>query len=119
LPSALVIFVMNLLIGACGTILMNQWRTRRGLATGYYLLLLRSSVFHGVLRGTNSFAFPYASQRESIFGFFRVGLWETLALSLICVATASLAGYPTNSPDGLVSFGRFIRNPAGYLTKKN
>ncbi len=118
LPSALFIFAINLLIGACGVILMNQWHTRRGLAAGYYLLLLRSSVFHGILRGTNSFAFPYTSHVENIIGFLRVGLWETLALCLICAATASLARYPTSSYYGLVSFYKFIHNPTAYIKKR-
>jgi hypothetical protein len=118
LPSTLLIFGMNLLVGAFGIMLMNQWRTKKGLAVGYYILLLRSSVFHGVLRGTNSFTFPYASHGDIILGFFRVGLWETLALCLICAASASLASFPINSKYGLVSFLKFIRYPVAYLEKQ-
>lgn len=51
----------NMLLGAFGLILMNQWHDPRGLATGYYIHFFRSAVFHGLLRGTNSFAFPYPS----------------------------------------------------------
>jgi len=118
ISSALLIFGMNLLAGACGIILMNQWHTKTGLAVGYYFLLLRSSIFHGVLRGTNSFTFPYDSHSEVILGFFRVGLWETLALCLICAATASLAKYPTSSHYGVVSFFKFMRNPAKYIKRQ-
>lgn len=118
LPSTLLIFGMNLLVGALGIILMNQWRTRKGLAVGYYILIFRSSVFHGVLRGTNSFTFPYASHGDIILGFLRVGLWETLALCLICAASACLASHPTSSHYGLVSFVRFIRRPGSYLRKQ-
>lgn len=109
---------MNALVGALGIILMNQWRTRKGLAVGYYVLIFRSSVFHGVLRGTNSFTFPYASHRNVILGFFRVGLWETLSLCLICAASACLASSPTSSHYGLVSFTKFIRRPGAYVKKQ-
>ncbi len=118
LSSTLFIFVINLLFGVGGIILMNQWYIGRGLAAGYYILLLRSSVFHGILRGTNSFSFPYASQGENILGFFRVGMWETLALCLICAATASLARYPASSHKGFISFYEVIRNPSSHLTKQ-
>lgn len=118
LPSTFFIFGMNLLLGALGIILMNQWRTRKGLAVGYYILVFRSSVFHGVLRGTNSFTFPYASHRDIILGFFRVGLWETVALCLICAASACLARSPASSHYGLVSFVKFIRRPGAYMRKQ-
>lgn len=118
LPSTLLIFGMNFLAGACGIILMNQWRTKKGLAVGYYIHMLRSSVFHGVLRGTNSFTFPYASHGDIILGFLRVGLWETLALCLICAASASLARFSVNSHYGLISFLKFIRYPVAYIKKQ-
>lgn len=106
------IFVANVILGAFGIILMNQWHDARGLAMGYYIHLFRSAVFHGLLRGTNSFAFPYASQDEIIIGFFKVGLWETLAFCLICSATAACATYPTSSSEGIKSFFAFLARPA-------
>lgn len=105
------IFAANVILGAFGILLMNQWHDKRGLAVGYYVHFLRSAVFHGVLRGTNSFAFPYSSQGKIIIGFFKVGLWETLALCLICSATAACAAYPTSSPKGLRSFFAFFIKP--------
>lgn len=106
------IFGANMILGALGIILMNQWHDARGLAMGYYIHFFRSAVFHGLLRGTNSFAFPYASQGEIIIGFFRVGLWETLAFCLICSATAACVAFPTSSPDGIKSFIAFLTRPA-------
>ena len=116
--SAAFLFVLNLVFGAGGITLLNHWHDARGLAAGYYIHIFRSALFHGLLRGTNSFTFPYSSQAEVVQGFFRVGLWETLALSLICAATASLAGYPVSSFEGLPGFLKFLRNPAEHLGKK-
>lgn len=106
------ILAANVILGALGLALMNQWHDARGLAVGYYIHFFRSAIFHGVLRGTNSFAFPYASQGEIIAGFFRVGLWETLAFCLICSATAACVAFPTSSPDGIKSFIAFLTRPA-------
>lgn len=106
------IFGANLILGAFGLIMMNQWHDAQGLAIGYYIHFFRSAVFHGLLRGTNSFAFPYPSQVEIVIGFFKVGLWETLAFCLICSATAAYAAFPTNSPQGLKSFFAFLAKPA-------
>ena len=116
--SAVFILVMNLVFGAGGIILINQWHDSRGLAAGYYIHLFRSSLLHGLLRGTNSFLFPYSSQVDVVIGFFKVGLWETLALSLICAATATLASYPLNSSQGLVSFIKLVRQPTKYMNTK-
>lgn len=103
----------NMLLGAFGLILMNQWHDPRGLATGYYIHFFRSAVFHGLLRGTNSFAFPYPSQAEIVIGFFKVGLWETLAFCLICSATAVYAIHPIDSPQGLKTFFTLLSKPSG------
>lgn len=104
-------FGLNLILGAFGLILMNQWHDARGLALGYYIHFFRSAVFHGLLRGTNSFAYPYNSQAELIFGFFKVGLWETLAFCLICAATASYATFPVSSAEGIKAFFTFLARP--------
>jgi hypothetical protein len=106
------IFGANMILGAFGLVMMNQWHDARGLAVGYYIHFFRSAVFHGMLRGTNSFAFPYSSQIEIVTGFFKVGIWETLAFCLICSATAAYAAYPTDSPKGLKSFFAFLARPA-------
>lgn len=105
------IFGLNLLLGAFDLMLMNQWHDAGGLALGYYIHFLRSAVFHGLLRGTNSFAFPYNSQAELIFGFFKVGLWETLAFCLICAATAAFAAFPVSSAEGIRAFFTILAKP--------
>ncbi len=108
---AIQIFGANIILGALGLMMMNQWHDARGLAIGYYIHFFRSAVFHGLLRGTNSFAFPYTSQVEIVNGFLKVGLWETLAFCLICSATAAYAAFPTSSPQGLKSFFAFLVRP--------
>lgn len=44
-----------------------------------------------------------------------VGLWETVALSLISASTALLARYPMDSAGGLIGFAAFLHRPAAYL----
>ncbi|MCL6451220.1 MAG: hypothetical protein K6T75_08015 [Acetobacteraceae bacterium] len=113
--AAVQILAFNLLLGAGGIILLNQWRDARGLAIGYYVHLLRSSLLHGLLRGTNSFTFPYPSPAAGFRGFLAVGLWETVGLSLVCASTALLAKYSTRSALGVSGFLAFLRRPAAYL----
>ena len=47
-----------------------------------------------------------------------VGLWETVALCLICAASACLARSPASSHYGLVSFVKFIHRPGAYMRKQ-
>ena len=112
------IFVLNMFFGAGGLLLLNQWKGMKGLAVGYYVHLWRSGVFYGLIRGTNSFTFPYSSLSDSLRGFLLVGLWETVGLSLVCASTALLARYPTNSAGGFLGLAAFLRRPAVSMSRQ-
>ncbi len=116
--AALRIFALNLFFGAGGLLLLNQWKDAKGLAVGYYVHLWRSGVFYGLIRGTNSFTFPYSSLSDSLRGFFMVGLWETIGLSLVCASTALLASYPTNSAGGFARLTAFLHRPAAFMSRQ-
>lgn len=109
MESFIIIFLFNLIFGIFGIILLNQWHDNHGLAFGYYFHFFRSSLFLGILNGTNSFTFPFISQKEIFYGFLKVGLWETVSFSLICAATAKHAKYPWNSNQGILSFISLFR----------
>lgn len=118
IQAALRIFALNLLFGVGGIVLLNQWKDVKGLAVGYYVHLLRSGIFYGLIRGTNSFTFPYSSLSDSFRGFVLVGFWETVGLSLVCASTALLARYPTNSAGGFLGLVAFLRRPAVSMSRQ-
>lgn len=112
------IFALNALLGVGGFLLLNQWKDARGLAVGYYVLVWRSGIFYGLIRGTNSFTFPYASAADSLRGFLLVGLWELVGLSFVCSSTALLARYATSSSGGFSGLVAFCREPFSFIDYK-
>jgi len=71
------ILIFNFLVGGIVFSLCNLFRVGN-VPLGYVAIWLQIFVF-GVLKGTNSFIYPYETMLSSFIGFLRTGLWEFTA----------------------------------------
>lgn len=66
---------------------------RFGIFTPGLLVLLIQGIMIGLVAGSNSFEFPFASIREANIQYLKVGLWETTAYALACAVTLTKSLY--------------------------
>lgn len=95
LSTLLKIFLFNFLIGGIVFSLCNLFRVGN-VPLGCVVVWLEFLVF-GVLKGTNSFVYPYETMLSSFLGFLRTGLWESSAYILITCSTFNFAIYRQES----------------------
>lgn len=60
---------------------------RFGVITPGLIILIYQGVMIGLIAGSNSFEFPFASVMEANIQYLRVGLWETTAYAILCATT--------------------------------
>jgi hypothetical protein len=89
------IFLFNFLIGGIVFSLCNLFRVGN-IPLGYVAVWLEMLVF-AVLKGTNSFVYPYETMLSSFIGFLRTGLWESSAYILMTCSTFNFAIYRQES----------------------
>jgi hypothetical protein len=89
------ILLFNFLIGGIVFSLCNLFRVGK-VPLGYVAVWLQIFVF-GVLKGTNSFIYPYETMLASFIGFLRTGLWEFTAYILMTCSTVNFAIYRQES----------------------
>lgn len=95
LSTFLKIFLFNFLIGGIVFSLCNLFRVG-DVPLGYVAIWLDILVF-GLLKGTNSFIYPYETMLASFIGFLRTGLWEFSAYILMTCSTVNFAIYRQES----------------------
>ena len=95
LSTFLKIFLFNFLIGGIVFSLCNLFRVG-DIPLGYVAIWLDILVF-GLLKGTNSFIYPYETMLASFIGFLRTGLWEFSAYVLMTCSTVNFAIYKQES----------------------
>lgn len=95
-PSTfLKIFAFNFLIGGVILTLGNLMRVG-DVPLGYVAVWGQIFLF-GILKGTNSFVYPYETQWASLIGFLRTGLWEFTAYILMTCSTIEFEMYRQES----------------------
>ncbi len=95
LSTFLKILLLNFLIGGIVFSLCNLFRVG-DVPLGYVAIWLDILVF-GLLKGTNSFIYPYETMLASFIGFLRTGLWEFSAYILMTCSTVNIAIYRQES----------------------
>lgn len=95
LSTFLKILLFNFLIGGIVFSLCNLFRVG-DVPLGYVAIWLDILVF-GLLKGTNSFIYPYDTMLASFIGFLRTGLWEFSAYILMTCSTVNFAIYRQES----------------------
>ncbi len=95
LSTFLKILLFNFLIGGIVFSLCNLFRVG-DVPLGYVAIWLDILVF-GLLKGTNSFIYPYETILASFIGFLRTGLWEFSAYILMTCSTVNFAIYRQES----------------------
>jgi hypothetical protein len=95
ISTFLKILLFNFLIGGIVFSLCNLFRVG-DVPLGYVAIWLDILVF-GLLKGTNSFIYPYETMTASFIGFLRTGLWEFSAYILMTCSTVNFAIYRQES----------------------
>ncbi len=95
LSTFLKILLFNFAIGGIVFSLCNLFRVGN-VPLGYVAIWLEILVF-GLLKGTNSFIYPYETMLASFIGFLRTGLWEFSAYILMTCSTVNFAIYRQES----------------------
>jgi len=90
------IFAFNFLIGGVLVSIVCNFFRVAGLPLSYAAIWGQISLF-GILKGTNSFLYPYPTMLDSVMGFLRTGLWEFTAYILMASAFVSLGRYEQKS----------------------
>jgi len=89
------IFLYNLIVGGIVFSACNLFRVG-DIPLGYVAIWGDILIF-GMLKGTNSFIYPYESMFASFIGFLRTGLWEFTSYILMTCSTIDLAIYRQGS----------------------
>jgi len=89
------IFLFNLIVGGIVFSLCNLFRVGN-VPLGYVAIWGQILIF-GLLKGTNSFIYPYESMSASFLGFLRTGLWEFTSYILMTCSTIDFAIYRQES----------------------
>lgn len=89
------IFFFNFLMGGIAFSLCNLVKVGK-IPLGIVPIWLEMILF-GLLKGTDSFIYPYASMLASFIGFLRTGLWESTALILMTCSTSNIVMYQQES----------------------
>jgi len=89
------ILIINTVIG--GIIFCScNFIKLKDLPLGYVAVWCQIFIY-GLVKGTNSFEYPYPSLQASFIGFLRTGLWEFTAYILTVCSTANIALYRQDS----------------------
>jgi len=89
------IFLFNFIVGGVVFSLCNLFRVGN-VPLGYVAIWGQILIF-GLLKGTNSFIYPYESMLASFIGFLRTGLWEFTSYILMTCSTIDFAIYRQES----------------------
>lgn len=95
LSTFLRIFLFNFMMGGIVFSLCNLFKVG-DVPLGYVAIWLDILIF-GLLKGTNSFIYPYETMLASFIGFLRTGLWEFSAYILMTCSTVNFAIYRQES----------------------
>jgi len=95
ISTFLKIFIFNFTIGGIIFSMCNLFRV--GDVPLGYVPIWGDILIFGLLKGTNSFIYPYETMLASIIGFFRTGLWEFTAYTLMTCSTIDFAIYKQES----------------------
>jgi hypothetical protein len=95
LSTFLKIFITNFIIGGVIFSLCNLFRV--GNVPLGYVAIWGQIIIFGMLKGTNSFIYPYETMFASFIGFLRTGLWEFTAYILMTCSTIDLVIYRQES----------------------
>lgn len=89
------IFLFNFIVGGIVFSLCNLFRVGN-VPLGYVAIWGQILIF-GLLKGTNSFIYPYETMLASLIGFLRTGLWEFTSYILMTCSTIDFAIYGQES----------------------